>query len=381
MATALVNGRILLDDRFVDDKAVLIDASRIQAIVDAADVPAGSKRYDLGGGLLVPGFIDTQVNGGGGVLFNDAPTVEAIRIIGAAHRSFGTTGFLPTLISDDLRVIRAGIEAVDAAIAEHVPGVLGIHIEGPFLNEKRKGIHEADKIRVLDEEGFAVLTSAKSGRTVVTIAPERTTSPMILRLVEAGVVVSAGHSEATYEQMKEAIAAGLSGVTHLFNAMTQLTSREPGVVGAALEDDGVWCGIIVDGHHVHPASLKLAQRCKPVDKVMLVTDAMPSVGADAGHFILQGKRIDVRDGACRDATGRLAGSHLNMVSAVRNALAMLGVPTAAALRMASAVPAAFLGQGDRLGAIAPGYQADLVLLGDDFVVEDSWISGKRPSDR
>lgn len=377
MAMALVNGRLLVEDVFVDGRAVVIEGSVIAGLHAVADLPADLDRYDLEGGILVPGFIDTQVNGGGGVLFNDSPTVEAIRTIGEAHRIFGTTGFLPTLISDDLKVIRAGIEAVDAAIGAGVPGVLGIHIEGPFLNEQRKGIHDAEKIRELDEEGLAVLMSATTGRTLVTVAPECTTPGMIARLVGAGVIVSAGHSDATYAKMRTAIEAGLSGVTHLFNAMSQLTSREPGVVGAALEDEAVCCGIIVDGHHVSPATLKLALRCKPHNKFMLVTDAMPSVGTDATAFTLQGKEIFVENGACRDETGRLAGSHLDMASAVRNAVATLDLPIETAAQMASAFPAAFLGLARDRGAIARGYFADLALLDDDLTVRATWIGGRR----
>lgn len=377
MAMALVNGRLLVEDVFVDGLAAVIEGSVIAGLHAVADLPADLDRYDLEGGILVPGFIDTQVNGGGGVLFNDSPTVEAIRTIGEAHRIFGTTGFLPTLISDDLKVIRAGIEAVDAAIGAGVPGVLGIHIEGPFLNEQRKGIHDAEKIRELDEEGLAVLMSARTGRTLVTVAPECTTPGMIARLVGAGVIVSAGHSDATYAKMRTAIEAGLSGVTHLFNAMSQLTSREPGVVGAALEDEAVCCGIIVDGHHVSPATLKLALRCKPHNKFMLVTDAMPSVGTDATAFTLQGKEIFVENGACRDETGRLAGSHLDMASAVRNAVATLDLPIETAAQMASAFPAAFLGLARDRGAIARGYFADLALLDDDLTVRATWIGGRR----
>ena len=374
MAVALVNGRVLCQEGFVGDKAVVIDGATIAGVVDAGDLPASFERYDLEGGLLVPGFIDTQVNGGGGVLFNDSPTVETIRTIGEAHRRFGTTDFLPTLISDDLHVIRAGIEAVDAAIAEGVPGVLGLHIEGPFLNEQRKGIHDADKIRELDEEGMTVLTSAKLGRTLATVAPECTTPAMIRRLVDAGVIVSAGHSNATYAQMKAAIDAGLSGVTHLFNAMSQLTSREPGVVGAALESD-LWCGIIVDGHHVDPVTLKLALRSKSHDKFMLVTDAMPSVGTEAENFMLQGKQISFSDGALRDETGRLAGSHLDMASAVRNAIETLGLTVEEAVRMASASPAAFLHVSGEVGQVVQGFRANLTMLDDNLFVTDTWISG------
>jgi N-acetylglucosamine-6-phosphate deacetylase len=376
MASALVKGRVLLDGHFALGKAVLIESGRISAVVDEATVPAGVERDDLGGGLLVPGFIDTQVNGGGGVLFNDAPTVETIRTIGRAHRNFGTTGFLPTLISDDLHVIHSGIEAVEAAIAEGVPGVLGIHIEGPFLNEHRKGIHDADKIRSLDEEGYAVLTSMKRGRTLVTVAPECTTPEMIARLVAAGVIVSAGHSNGKYAEVAAAIDAGLSGVTHLFNAMSPLDAREPGVVGAALESDSTWCGIIVDGQHVSPATMRIALRCKPHEKFMLVTDAMPTVGSNSKTFVLQGKPILARDGGCFDQSGRLAGSDLDMAWAVRNAIEWLELPAERAFAMASAAPAAFLRLDGELGTIAPGHRADLALLDNSLVVQQTWIGGE-----
>ena len=375
MPTALLNGRMLIGGRFEAGRALLIENDRIAAVVDEADLPATAERFDLGGGLLVPGFIDTQVNGGGGVLFNDAPTVGTIRTIGEAHRRYGTTGFLPTLISDDLHVIQSGIEAVDSAIADGVPGVLGIHIEGPFLNEHRKGIHEADKIRELDEEGWAVLTSLKRGRTLVTVAPECTTSQMIARLAAAGVIVSAGHSNGRYRDVTDAIAAGLTGITHLFNAMSPLDAREPGVVGAALESDSTWCGIIVDGQHVSPATLKIALRCKPHDKFMLVTDAMPTVGSESKEFVLQGKKIVARDGACLDEQGRLACSDLDMAWAVRNAIDLLDLPAETAFAMASAVPAAFLRLDREIGAIAPGHRADFALLDNSLRVLETWIGG------
>jgi N-acetylglucosamine-6-phosphate deacetylase len=375
MMTALVNGRVLVDSRFVEGVAVLLDDGRISAVVAPADLPTNALQYDLDGGLLVPGFIDTQVNGGGGALFNDAPTAVTIDTIGRAHRAFGTTGFLPTLISDDLSVIRSGIEAVESAIVSGIPGVLGIHIEGPFLNEHRKGIHDANKIRELDEEGFAVLTSLRAGRTLVTVAPECTTSEMIARLVGAGVIVSAGHSNGQYAEVKSAIGSGLSGVTHLFNAMSPLGAREPGVVGAALESNSVWCGIIVDGQHVAPATLKIALRCKPPEKFMLVTDAMPTVGSDTKEFVLQGKRIVASGGACIDDQGTLAGSDLDMAWAIRNAVNLLDVPLETAFAFASSAPAAFLKLERELGSIAAGYRADLALLDESLVVQQTWIGG------
>lgn len=381
MAVALINGRVLRASGFVEGLAVLIDKGRILDVVaqdDARVKSAGS--YDLRGKLLLPGFIDTQVNGGGGVLFNDAPGVEAIREIGRAHRRFGTTGFLPTLISDDMHVVENALEAVQAAIRAGVPGVLGIHIEGPFLNEQRKGVHDATKLRELDEPALKHLTSLQGGRTLITLAPEMTTPQMIRRLSDAGVIVSAGHSNATYAQIKAALGQGLRGFTHLFNAMSQLTGREPGVVGAALDDPGSWCGIILDGLHVDPVVLRIALRSKPHDRFMLVTDAMPSVGIDGDEFMLQGRRITVRDGKCLDETGTLAGSHLNMAEAIGNATRMLEVDLAQAVRMASEYPSAFLGLDRELGRIERGYRASLVLADDNLNVLETWIDGKPTHD-
>jgi N-acetylglucosamine-6-phosphate deacetylase len=315
------------------------------------------------------------VNGGGGVLFNADPSVESIRAIGAAHRRFGTTGFLPTLISDDLHVVEKGIDAVSRAIEQGVPGVLGIHVEGPFLAHSRRGVHGADKLRELDGESIELLSAPTGGVTMVTLAPEKTTPANIRALADAGVVVAAGHTDATYAQLQPALAHGLRGFTHLFNAMSQLGSREPGAVGAALASDA-WCGIIVDGHHVHAETMKIALRAKRRDRFMLVTDAMPSVGSDAGSFQLQGKSITLQGDKIVDEEGRLAGAHLDMVGAVRNSMKMLGLDAVEALRMASAHPAAFLGLSDKVGRIAPGLQADLVLLNDQFRVQQTWINGQ-----
>jgi N-acetylglucosamine-6-phosphate deacetylase len=379
MSVALVNGRVLRDNGFVEGECVLLEGSRILDIVAASDARCrGAEKYDLGGQLLLPGFIDSQVNGGGGVLFNDAPSIESIRAIGAAHRRFGTTGFLPTLISADLDIVARAIAAVRAAVEAQVPGVLGIHIEGPFLNVARKGVHDPAKLRDLDASALGLLTSLRGGRTLVTLAPEITTPQIIRKLTGAGVIVSAGHTNATYAEMRAALEHGLTGFTHLFNAMSQLTGREPGVVGAALDDPASWCGIIVDGHHTDPVVLRIALRCKPHDRFMLVTDAMPSVGTSNGSFVLEGRRIIVRGYACLDEDGRLAGSNIDMASCVRNAVSMLGLPLAAAVRMASEWPANFLGLGHEVGRIAAGYRANLVLADAELQVLETWIDG-RPS--
>jgi N-acetylglucosamine-6-phosphate deacetylase len=373
---ALTNARVMTGDGIVHGQAVLLDQGRIEALVPESAVPQGAEMEDLGGALLVPGFIDTQVNGGGGVLFNDAPTLETVARIAEAHRPFGTTGLLPTLISDDLDVMTRGIEAVDAAIAAGVPGILGIHIEGPFLNAERKGIHDQNKIRKIDEAGFAALTSLRRGKTLVTLAPECTTPELVARLVGAGVIVAAGHSNGSYDDIRAALDSGLSGFTHLFNGMSQLSPREPGVVGAALDDAHSWCGLIVDGLHVSPVTLRLALRCKPADKFMLVTDAMPNVGAADKSFLLQGRRIQVIDGICRNDDGTIAGSDLDMAQAVRNAVEMLSIDLLTAVRMASRNPATFLGLEAETGSIAPGLRADLALLDDGGRVVKTWIAGK-----
>ena len=378
MPILLYNGRILAEDAFHEGLAVVIDGDRIAAVGPEAAVRAAfpeATDHDLNGDRLVPGYIDTQVNGGGGVLFNDAPTVETIARIGAAHRRFGTTGFLPTLISDDLSVIDRAMDAVEQAMAEGVPGVLGIHVEGPFLNVARKGIHDPNKFRTLDAEAVRLLTRMKAGRTLITLAPEMTSPDMIAALVADGAVVAAGHTDADHATTRTALDAGVTGFTHLFNAMSPLTSREPGVVGAALENTTAWCGIIVDGHHVDPVVLKLALRCRPADRFMLVTDAMPSVNAGSDHFYLQGRRISVKDGACLDERGVLAGSDLDMAAAVRNARDLLDLDLPTAVMMASAAPAAFLGLERERGRIAPGFAADLLILNEDLSVAQSWIDG------
>ncbi|HLY78366.1 MAG TPA: N-acetylglucosamine-6-phosphate deacetylase [Caulobacteraceae bacterium] len=375
MAVTLVNGRVMTDRGLADGLAVRIDGERIAALGPRDELTTGADVRDLRGALLLPGFIDTQVNGGAGLLFNDEPSASTIAAIGAAHRRFGTTGFLPTLISDDLGTVKTAIDAARAAIETGVPGVLGIHIEGPYLNVTRKGIHDASKLRRTDDSSFALLTSLGVGRTLVTLAPEETSQDTIERLVKAGVVVSAGHSNAPYPIVRAALGHGVSGFTHLFNAMSPLTSREPGVVGAALEDASAWCGIIVDGVHVDPVVLKLALRLRPHERFNLITDAMPCVGSAETSFQLQGKTISVRDGACFDDEGTLAGSALDMAGAVRNAVSMLGLELADASRMASRNPAEFLGLDHELGRIARGYFADLVLLDDHLQVLDTWIHG------
>ncbi len=373
---ALTNARVLTEAGFQSGLAVLVEHGRIAALLPDADVPGDVQRHDLNGGHLVPGFIDVQVNGGGGALFNNDVSVEAIATIGRAHRRFGTTGFLPTLISDDAEVMARAIDATREAIAQGVPGVLGIHLEGPYIAPARKGTHDAGKFRVPDADETRMVTSLDNGITFITLAPERVPVATIRAMVERGAIVAAGHTAGSYEDTRAGIDAGVSGFTHLYNAMTPLQGREPGVIGAALEDAKTWCGVIVDGVHVHPASLRVAINAKPRGKVFLVTDAMPMVGADDPSFNLYGETITAVDGVVRNAAGSLAGSALDMASAVRNTVQLVGLPLDEACRMAAQYPAEFIGLGDQLGRIAPGYRADFVLLDDALQVRATWINGE-----
>lgn len=373
---ALTGSRIFTGEATLDRHAVLIRDGTIADVVAHDAVPDGVNQVQLDGGLLAPGFIDLQVNGGGGVMFNDSLSAEGIAAIGAAHRRYGTTGFLPTLISDKPGTIPAAMAAVRDAIDQGVPGVLGVHIEGPFLNVARKGVHDPTAIRRAEPSDIADLASLTVGRTLVTLAPETAPDGMIRALADAGIRVAAGHTAASYEEIQAAFGQGLAGFTHLFNAMTPMESRAPGVVGAALLDPDSWCGLIVDGIHVHPASLSVAIAAKPRGKMFLVTDAMATVGAEDKSFRLYGETITETDGRLATADGTLAGSALDMAGAVRNAVQLLALPIEEALRMASLYPAAFMGLDDTMGRIAPGYRADLVLLDDELRVIDTWIGGE-----
>jgi len=379
MKTVLHNGQVLAGEEFAEGLAVVVEHARISAIVDERDAlaMAADTYIDLNGGWLVPGFIDVQVNGGGGVLFNNAPSVDTLRQMMHGHRRFGTTGMLPTLISDDIHVMAQAIAAVRSAIAEGVPGILGIHLEGPYIAAERKGTHNPEKFRIPDADEVRLVTSLDNGVSMITLAPECVPVEVIAQMVASGARVVAGHTAATYAQTRVGLQAGITGFTHLYNAMTPLQGREPGVVGAALEDRGSWCGVIVDGVHVHPASLRVALAAKPRGKVVLVTDAMPMVGADNPSFTLYGEVITAIDGVVRNAAGSLAGSALDMAGAVRNTVTLLELPLAEAARMASTYPAKWLGLGDNYGQIAPGYRADLTLLDAALEVQATWIGGQR----
>jgi len=356
--------------------AVIVVDDQIERVVRHDALPGDLPIHELPPGVwLAPGFIDLQVNGGGDVLFNDAPTPQTIRKIVAAHRRFGTTALLPTLISDSPAKMNSAVAAVEE-LSDIEPGVLGIHLEGPFLSPEKAGVHAPRHLRRPTADDLDLITARRRGMTLVTLAPEQVPPDFIGKLTRAGVRVALGHSMATYEQTREAIAAGATGFTHLFNAMRGLESREPGPIAAALDCADVWYGLIVDGVHVAPAMLRLALRGR--GRPILVTDAMPPVGGTRATFALNGDKISVRDGRCAREDGRLAGSCLDMASAVRNCVRLLGVSLTDALRFATTHPAEFLGLNRKLGKIAPGLRADLVAIDCETVeVHHTWVAGER----
>lgn len=376
MALALTGARIFTGEAFLDDHAVLVEGARIVDVVPMARA-GGAERRDLGGGLLAPGFIDVQVNGGGGALLNDNPSVETVRTIASSHRRFGTVGMLPTVITDAPQVIAKAVASVARAMAQGVPGVLGIHIEGPFLDVARKGAHAARFIRAMEAaDADAIAGFALYCPVMLTLAPNRVPPALVRRLTQAGVLVSLGHSDATYAEARAALDAGARAITHLYNAMSQMTGREPGIVGAALSDAEAYAGIIADGHHVHDAALKAAFAARPASRMMLITDAMPTAAGGPDTFELQGRTVTRANGRLSLADGTLAGSDLTMDAAVRYCVQQLGMELGTVLRMASTSPASFLRCEHELGRIAPGYLASLVLLGDDLAVKQTWINGQ-----
>jgi N-acetylglucosamine-6-phosphate deacetylase len=374
MDFAIVGAEIAQGEAFIEAHAVVVEGGRIKAICPTDQLPPDIERRSVSG-LLAPGFIDVQVNGGGGVLFNDSRHVDAIRAIGAAHRPFGTTGFLPTFMSDTREKMAEAIEAVRDGLAAGVPGLLGIHLEGPFLNPERKGVHLAKFMRPVEEEDIRIMTSLGVGRTLVTLAPDMVPGDAISLLVDAGVIVSAGHTAADCETLTEARGRGLTGYTHLFNAMPPMAGRAPGPVGAALGDPEAWCGLIVDLHHVSAQSLRVAIAAHGIERMMIVTDAMPATGTDLTDFELHGRTVFRRGGRLTTEDGTLAGSDLDMISAVRNCIAKVSLSLPSALMMATHAPASFLRLDDELGRIAAGYRANLVLLDGALNVRATWIEG------
>ncbi len=377
--------QVVVADRIFDgygwkrDAAVLIRDGCIAAVAGDGDIPEGWPRRRLPPNvLLAPGFIDLQVNGGGGILLNDDPTPQAMQAIARAHRRFGTTACLPTLITAPRQVTLAAVAAARAAAG--MDGVLGVHLEGPFISPARPGVHRADLIATATWSDLDWLGDlAGAGASMITLAPERLPDGFLRRLAETGVRIAVGHSEASAETVLQAIADGVSGVTHLFNAMPPLAARQPGIVGAALAERRLTAGIIADGIHVYPTALRAAFAAKGADRIALVTDAMPTVGTDIDEFQLMGRTIARRQGRLCADDGTLAGAHLTMAEAVRNAVNLAKLPLGDALRAASRTPAEFLGLAGERGVLIPGARADMVALTAELDVLATWVNGAEQS--
>ena len=374
--TAIVDTIVFDGSQFLNGHAVLLKGKHVSDVCPQSRLPGRVHRtISLDGRVLAPGFIDLQVNGGGGELFANEPTVDTLRRMSAAHRRYGTVAFFPTLLSMNDRTMRSAVAAVRAAMREGIPGIVGIHFEGPHISRKRAGAHDACVLRELDENGLRVIESLEDGITLVTLAPECVLPGQISRLASQDIVVCAGHSDADYDTTMRAVSAGVAGFTHLFNAMSQMTVREPGMVGAALASTNTWFGVIADGLHVHPAVFASAVRAKQRGGAILVTDAMPTVGTANDSFELYGEPIKVRNGQCRNSKGQLAGSTLTMNQAVRNASEFAKIEIGEALRMAGLYPARAVGLDKWVGRIRPGYFANLVDLDEDLAVHGTWCAG------
>lgn len=369
--TVLLGARIFDGVAIRNDAALLVEGGVVLGVIGSHEAPPDAETKILDGGLLAPGFVDLQVNGGGGVMLNDGPSAQAMGRIAAAHRPFGTTGLLPTLITDTPAVTQAAIEAAASAVGT-VAGILGLHLEGPHLAPVRKGAHLAELMRPMSEADADTLIEARGriGVLLVTVAVEQVSPRLVRRLADAGVIVSLGHTDAGYDAARAAIDAGARSATHLFNAMSQLGNRDPGMVGAVLGAAAVSCGIIADGHHVHPESLRIALAAKRGSgRLYLVTDAMAPVGMEGDSFTLNGRTIYRRGGRLTLEDGTLAGADIDMAASIRYAHRELGLSLEEALRMASLYPAELIGD-ERRGHLRSGAIADIVHLDGQLQVRE-----------
>jgi N-acetylglucosamine-6-phosphate deacetylase len=374
---ALTQGRIYTGHEILDDHAIVIANGLIERICPQADLPSGIEQRSLNGAILAPGFIDVQLNGCGGVQFNDSPdavTVETLEIMQKANERSGCTSYLPTLITSGDELMKQGVRVMRDYLAKYPNQALGLHLEGPWLNIVKKGTHNPDFVRKPDHELVDFLCANADVITKVTLAPEMVPADVITRLANAGIVVSAGHSNATLKEAKVGFRAGITFATHLYNAMPYITGREPGLAGAIFDEADVYCGIIVDGLHVDYANVRNAKRLKG-DKLCLVTDATAPAGADIEEFIFAGKTIYYRDGLCVDENGTLSGSALTMIEGVRNLVEHCGLALDEVLRMATLYPARAIGVDKQLGSIVPGMVANLTAFTRDYKITKTIVNG------
>jgi len=374
MKKALLGSQIFCGERFYDHHALLIDGNSIIEIVDEKNIPNAFNKIELDQGIIAPGFIDLQVNGGGGILFNNRPTKESLNTIISAHQFFGTTSIMPTVISDSIKVLTKCTRAVTQEIKKN-SALLGIHIEGPFFSLKYRGIHQKKYISKLSSEYLELFSNLKEFPVILTLAPECISIKDLNHLASLGLKIMAGHTDASYDELEQAAKNNLNGFTHLFNAMSQMSARKPGAVGAALDFDNLYASIIVDLHHVHHSLIKLAYQKKPIGKLFFISDSMATINHGEPTFELYDEVVSEQNGRITNAEGKLAGSSITQIDAVKNAYQKCNIPLDHALAMASRYPAEFIGVDRYLGSLKPNYRADLVHFDSNFKVNNVWTSG------
>ncbi|QOV65310.1 N-acetylglucosamine-6-phosphate deacetylase [Kosakonia pseudosacchari] len=374
---ALTQGRIYTGHEILDDHALVIANGLIERLCPLAELPTGIEQRSLNGAILAPGFIDVQLNGCGGVQFNDtaeAVSVKTLEIMQQANERSGCTSYLPTLITTSDELMKQGVQVMRDYLAKYPNQALGLHLEGPWLNIVKKGTHNPEFVRKPDPALVDFLCQNADVITKVTLAPEMAGTEVIRQLADAGIVVSAGHSNATLKEAKAGFRAGITFATHLYNAMPYITGREPGLAGAVLDDTDVYCGVIADGLHVDYVNIRNAKRLKG-DKLCLVTDATAPAGANIEQFIFAGKTIYYRNGLCVDENGTLSGSSLTMIEGVRNLVEHVGIALDEALRMATLYPARAIGVDEKLGSLAAGKVANLTAFTRDYKIIKTIVNG------
>ena len=376
MKQAITGSKLFNGIDFIEHKALLIDDQHIAGIVNEDAIPTNYQVQKLDGGILSPGFIDLQVNGGGGKLFNNSPDKESLNTIISAHQYFGTTSIMPTVISDSLNILQKCTDIISNEINNN-HSLLGIHIEGPFFNVKYRGVHQKQYINTINASYLNLFETLDKFPVMLTLAPECISIKQLKHLNSLGFKILAGHTDANYDQLEEAVKYGLDGFTHLFNAMGQISAREPGVVGSAFDFDETSASIIVDLHHVHPSLINLSFKQKPKGKLFFVSDSMATINHGEPSFELYDEVVSESNGRIINSEGKLAGSSITQIDAIKNAYQKCSIPLESAISMATLYPAEYLGVSDYIGQLKKGYRADLAHFDSNFHVQNVWLAGKQ----
>ena len=376
MKKAITGSKLFNGKKFIEHKALLIDDQHIAGIVNEDAIPTDFQVKKLEGGILSPGFIDLQVNGGGGKLFNNSPDKESLNTIISAHQYFGTTSIMPTVISDSLNILQKCTDTISNEINNN-HSLLGIHIEGPFFNVKYRGVHQKQYINTINASYLNLFETLDKFPVMLTLAPECISIKQLKHLNSLGFKILAGHTDANYDQLEEAVKYGLDGFTHLFNAMGQISAREPGVVGSAFDFDETSASIIVDLHHVHPSLINLSFKQKPKGKLFFVSDSMATINHGEPSFELYDEVVSESNGRIINSEGKLAGSSITQIDAIKNAYQKCSIPLESAISMATLYPAEYLGVSDYIGQLKKGYRADLAHFDSNFHVQNVWLAGKQ----